>query len=93
MIVGNILFQNANPNSVYGKLWKKVKFAGAHQRFNHVMFGEEPAVSMGDRSGMESRAIDSGLCNWGLLKEKFLPAYFGIALPKDSPYTSAFSFA
>ena len=45
---------------------------------SHVVFSDYTFLVMVAR--------DTGLCNWGLLEERYLPLGFGVAFVEGSPY-------
>ena len=46
-------------------------------------------VIMGDYTDLQTRAIESGYCNWGMLEDTFLPSGFGMAFYKGTPFKDA----
>ena len=55
-----------------------------------MLADREAAVLIQDYSLAVLNARETGLCNWGMLDERFMPLGYGIALPKGSPYKESF---
>lgn len=54
-----------------------------------VMFGKDPyvpAVYTSDLTLLIYEARRHGVCNWGIIPERYFPSGFGIAMPQGTPF-------
>ena len=62
----------------YLRDWRIILHEALTSQGSHVMFS--------DYTGIQFRARAAGLCNWGMLNDRYLPLGFGAAFVQGSPY-------
>ena len=51
-----------------------------------ILSGEGLPVVIKDYTILQMYARSTGLCNWGMLEDRFMPLGFGVAFVQGSPY-------
>ena len=81
------------------EVWKRISsnqdkyFVRVSKALQKMLHDGEAAVMIQDYTSAIMSARATGFCNWGMLKDRYMPLGYGIAFPQGSPYKEYFDTA
>ena len=78
------------------EVWKRISsnpdkyFVVVAKAIKRMLYDGEAAVLIQDYTSSIMAARETGLCNWGMLQERYMPLGYGIAFPQGSQYKEYF---